>query len=156
MLTDMPNSVCRKHLSVLKETSYNPSPHFSLDNNPAALVGARELEFGPKMSIDHIAEGGQNVIKESMNPANVSKLEIAAFKRVMWQSQETSEAGPKKASKEPKEFTADIPENSGDPFGTTNEEDDGSEEDDGLSTILEEEPYSSFEERRRLDQIDRS
>jgi hypothetical protein len=58
----------------------------------------------------HAAESGKNVTEESVNvtPAKVSKQEIAAFKRVIWQWQETNEAGPQKASKEPKEFTTNI------------------------------------------------
>ena len=106
MLIDTPSSVCGKRLSVLKETSHNP----------------------PKISLAHIAEGVKNVTEESVNMtlANVYKLEIAAFKRVMWQWRETNESGPQKASKEPKEFTTNIPADSGGSFGTTNEEDDHS------------------------------
>jgi hypothetical protein len=112
MLIDTPSSVCGKHLSVLKETSYNPSLHFSLDDNPLALVGDSGLESGPAVSMTRIAESRKNVTEESVNqaPANVSKLEIAAFKRVMWQWQETNEVGAQNSSKAPKESTAGVVE----------------------------------------------
>jgi hypothetical protein len=128
MVTDTLSSVCGKHLSVLKEISHNPSltSHSTITRKVALQDWVdRGLESNPRISLAHIAESKKNVTEESVNvtPANVSKLEIAAFKRVMWQWQETNEAAPQKASKEPKEFTTNIPADSGDSFGTTNEED---------------------------------
>jgi hypothetical protein len=58
MLIEMSSPVCGKHLSVLKETSYNPNLQFLLDGNPPELVGDTKLQLSP---VQPIAVGSLNV-----------------------------------------------------------------------------------------------
>jgi hypothetical protein len=123
MLIEMSSPVCGKHLSVLKETSYNLNLHFLLDDNSPELVGDTRLQLRPVISIavgsrNVNPESGKSVVEETTNPSppNATLLEIAAFKRVMWQWQETNEAGPQKGSKELNGSTADVVEDIGGSF----------------------------------------
>jgi len=100
--------VCGKHLSVLKETWYNQDLHFSLDSNPPALVGGTGLDSDPRISmiVDSLNmnfENSKNVTEENANqaPADVTELEIAAFKRVIWKWQEANEFTAKRKPYDP-------------------------------------------------------